>query len=223
MRPKFNSALKATITADWAASFPALGVSKPLWLARRVGPMLHGIRLERDSGNDNYRPMAFAHCLCQPAESIALGIVQALRTKRTNAPDSVSVVGHATRHVEAAARLASQSLLPLDRPFSLRELEEAFLRHGPLTGAPQPMWAITDCVAVLCWADERARAEELIVRSIRDARGWPLGLGRRRDWWVEWEAKLRGHLERHDHAQIVEEQTRIHELGALPSFELSDA
>jgi hypothetical protein len=220
VRPKFNSALKATITADWAARFPALGVLKPLWLARRAGPMLHGIRLERDAGNDNYRPMAFAHCLCVPAESLALGLVQTLRTKRTNVPDSVSVPGHPTRYVEAAARMASQSLLPLDRPFSVRELEAAMLRHAEVTGSGQPQWAITDCVAVLCWAEERARAEELIARSIQEARTWPLGLGRRRDWWVAWEAKLRGLLERHDYAETVEEQTRIHELGALPTCEL---
>jgi hypothetical protein len=220
VRPKFNAALKASITADWAACFPALGVLKPLWLARRVGPMLQGIRLERDAGNDNYRPMAFTHCLCLPSDSLTLGTVQTLRTKKTNAPDSVSVPGHPTRHVEAAARLASQSLLPFDRPFSVAELVAALQRHGTVVGVTQPIWAITDAVAILCWAEDRAQAEALIVRSIAEAKTWPLGLGRRRDWWVEWEAKLRGLLERHDYEQTIEAQIGIHALSALPSCEL---
>ncbi len=220
MRSKFTTAVKATITADWAASFPGLGVLKPLFLGRRVGPMLHGIRLERDADNDNYRPMSFSHCLCVPAESLALGMVQPLRTKRTNAPDSITVAGHPTRHVEAAARLTSQSLLPFDRAFSLRELRGALLGHAAATGTTQPKWAIGDCVAVLCWAEERAQAEEVIARSIEEARTWPLGQGRRRDWWIGWEAQLRGHLERHDHAQIVDAQIALHGLAALPSSEL---
>ena len=182
--------------------------------------MLHGIRLERDAGNDNYRPMAFTHCLCLPSESLTLGTVQTLRTKKTNAPDSVTVLGHPTRHADAAARLASQSLLPLDRPFSLAELLAALQRHGTVVGVTQPIWAITDAVAVLCWAEERAQAEALIVRSIEEAKTWPLGLGRRRDWWVQWEATLRALLDRTDYPQTIEAQIGIHGLAALPSYEL---
>lgn len=220
MRATFNTALKASITADWAAKFPTLGVLKPLWLARRVGPMLHGIRLERDSSNDNYRPMAFTHCLCLPSDVLTLGTVQTLRTKRTNAPDAVTVVGHPTRYAEAAARLASQSLLPFERAFSVAELLAALQRHGSVVGVTQPIWAITDAVAVHCWAEQRAEAEALIVRSIEEARTWPLGLGRRRDWWGAWEAKLRALLERQDYAETVVAQIGVHGLSELPSSEL---
>lgn len=53
---KLTQYLQDKITEDWARLLPGLGIYKPMRLLRRVGPMLTGICLDRDSGNEAYRP-----------------------------------------------------------------------------------------------------------------------------------------------------------------------
>jgi len=42
------------ITEDWQREILSLGVYEPRWLLRRVGPLLVGICLDRDSGGTSY-------------------------------------------------------------------------------------------------------------------------------------------------------------------------
>jgi hypothetical protein len=63
---KLTPALKKTITNDWRALAAQFATYKPMWLARRIGPLVQGICLDRDSSNAAYLPTLHVHCLCCP-------------------------------------------------------------------------------------------------------------------------------------------------------------
>jgi hypothetical protein len=52
---KLTRAVEKRITEDWAREFTGMGVYKRRWLMRRVGPLLIGVSLDRDSHGDLYK------------------------------------------------------------------------------------------------------------------------------------------------------------------------
>lgn len=126
---KLSPAIKEQITTDWKAPFPDLGIYKPMWLLRRVGPLVSGICLERDSGNDAYRPTCHVHNLAKESATVSLSLADPLRTVKTGAPETIKAGFHHQWFADAAVRLQRQAQIPLGGPIQLEDLIRTYRAH----------------------------------------------------------------------------------------------
>ncbi|HBA86267.1 MAG TPA: hypothetical protein DCZ95_19465 [Verrucomicrobia bacterium] len=126
---KLDAALIKKIVNDWHELFPEFGVYEPMWLLRRIGPLVQGICLDRRSDNAGYVPTTHIHNLVRSRDFISLTLDQTLRTKRTGAEDEVRAQLHEDQYIEAASRLALQSLLPLHDVFTYEQFMDACWKH----------------------------------------------------------------------------------------------
>ncbi len=181
---------KRAITADWAECFPEMSVWKPMHLLRRVGSLLIGILLERDSGNDCYLPTFHVHDLCRPEDGIYLLLAHRLLTARTQADDRIKVRDHALRYREAATRLSSQAPLPFSGPVSLQEVLTAFdaylCRPDVLRYAS---YLYSDMALLVSERGDVDRAAEIIRRGCRAMQDWPQHVLEKIGDLDEWQAK----------------------------------
>jgi hypothetical protein len=173
MRVHLTTELKTRITADWSSCFPGLGVYEPMHLLRRVGPLLIGISLERDSGNDSYRPTFHVHNLAKALGHITLTLYQPLLTERTRAPDTIFARWHTEMFWEAAKRLESQAPLPLSGNVLLEEVIEAYRSRLKSDGCQFDNCLFED-MALISTCLERTDTALLIVNEARLAMSaWP--------------------------------------------------
>ncbi len=140
------------ITEDWQREIPSLGVYRPRWLLRRVGPLLVGICLDRDSSGDIYKPIFHVHCLGHPFPVVSLTLATQLRSKRSGGPSYVEVKWHEEKYLDAAARMVQQSLLPLEGDLRLDSVIDAYRRHmaTPIGRRQLPM-LYRDTVFLAVW------------------------------------------------------------------------
>lgn len=156
------------ITEDWQAEFPSLGIYRPRHLLRRVGPMLMGICLDRDSGGEIYKPIFHVHCLSKAFPVVSLTLGRQLRSDRSGGPDFVQVRFHEEKYKEAAARMVRQSLLPLEGDLRLEQVMDAY-RHYLSTpmGKLQAAILYRDVIILSAWAGDRASASKLLAECLR--------------------------------------------------------
>lgn len=84
-----NKSAEKQITADWQREMPSLGIYRPRHLLRRVGLLLVGVLLERDSGRDMYHPMFHVHCMGKALHFVSLTLCTQLRSERFGARDFI--------------------------------------------------------------------------------------------------------------------------------------
>ena len=106
-----------------------------MWLLRRVGPLVSGICLERDSGNDAYRPTCHVHNLAKESATVSLSLADPLRTVKTGVPQTIKAAFHQQWFPDAAARLQRQAQIPLGGPIHLEDLIRTYRAH-----MGQPLW-----------------------------------------------------------------------------------
>jgi hypothetical protein len=156
------------ITEDWRTMVPSMGVYQPRWLLRRVGPILEGICLDRDSGGDAYRPTFHVHLLGREFPCVSLTLSTQLRSERSGGPDFVQVRWHEDEYQEAARRMARQSLLPLEGDLTLRQLVNAY--RGYLATPMGKMQAVPlyfDMVILLAWAGHSEAAQGVLAECLK--------------------------------------------------------
>lgn len=171
-----TAAAKLRITEDWLQLFPGLGRYRPLHLLRRVGPLLEGIALERDSGNDVYRPTFHVHGLVSDWPDVTLTLMQRLRSDRTGGPDFIQVAHHDARYAEAAERLRRQAPLRLDGELALGEVVDAYRAFHARPGVHYDAHLLFADMALICgWAGQRDRARALIAEGAQAMEQWPEG------------------------------------------------
>ncbi|MFD3381256.1 MULTISPECIES: hypothetical protein [unclassified Streptomyces] len=100
------------ITSDWAEVFPDFSVWRSLHLLRRIGPVVQGVILDKSTAGDQYYPTVHIHSLAQDFPVISLTLAQRL-VKGAGVQESIDVGRHSEGFRSAAARLESQSELPL--------------------------------------------------------------------------------------------------------------
>lgn len=110
---KLTPALKRSITRDWQSLALQFAIYKPMLLARRVGPLVQGIALDRDESNETYLPILFVQCLCRPFPGLSFTFPQDLLSPRSLAPQRLKVQFHEQNFREACERLLTSSLLPV--------------------------------------------------------------------------------------------------------------
>ena len=149
---------------------------------RRVGPLLIGISLDRDSHGDLYKPSFHVFFLGRrwPAPEPALTLNEPLRTYRTHAPDDVEVREHNEKYLDAVQRMKEQALLPLDGPVTIEQVLEAYRKHHER--APMGMPSLTSNVILMCdlilllvWCGRTAEAGRMldeVLEAVPDERDY---------------------------------------------------
>lgn len=174
------------ITDDWHSRFPSLSVYKPMWLMRRVGPMLVGICLNRDSGNEIYKPIAHVDCLCSPAfddgvpitrDYIALTLDHQPLKPLWNGRQGlmyVRVPEHSTKWQEQADLLEKQAYVPLEGPLRIDQVLDGYNRflNRPNDAMYYP-YCYADMVLLLAWAGRSSDASEMIAAACDEMAIWP--------------------------------------------------
>lgn len=164
---KLTPAMNRKITTDWRGEIPSLGVYKPRWLMRRVGPLLVGICLDRDSSGTCYMPEFHVHFLGKPCGHVSLTLWAPLRTERTDAPQSIDVRWHDEKYREAATRMVRQSLLPLEGDLTLAQVIAAYRRHMDTPLARRvPIHLYHDMVLLLAWGGDSVGSAALLSECL---------------------------------------------------------
>ncbi len=167
-----TSKVKKQITNDWAMRFPSFAIYRPLHLLRRIGPILSGIRLERDSSNRTYLPMLHVHSLCRRFPVVSLTANHPLLTTRTRAPDHIEVRDHTSRFQETANRLEHQAAMPLYGNVSLDSIihfYQSYIRNENVKVAN----VYEDQISYAVWVNQISKASELIESAVTAIRAWP--------------------------------------------------
>ena len=156
------------ITVDWQQEIPSLGIYAPRHLLRRVGPLLVGVSLDRDSSGEIYKPIFHVHCLGKEFPCVSLTLGSQLRSERSGGPSYVEVKWHEQKYKEAAARMVRQSLLPLEGDLSLGQVIDAYRRcMATPMGKLQPVLLYRDMIILLAWGGDRAGATELLAECLQ--------------------------------------------------------
>ncbi len=159
---KLTPKIENAITNDWHHELPGLSVYKPRHLLRRVGPLLIGVCLDRDSGGEKYKPCFHCHFLGKDFPVVSLTLCSQLKAA-SGGPDFIEVKFHEGNFKDAACRLKQQALLPLDdSPVDLSSIIAAYRTHmeTPL-GNRQRAILSGDLIGlmVLCNQSQAARQE----------------------------------------------------------------
>lgn len=162
-RMKLDRVNENKITIDWHNEIPSLGIYKRRWLLRRVGPLLIGISLERDSAGDCYLPTFHVHCLGKQLGFLTLTLATQLRSTYSGGPTSIQVRFHEHQYKQAAANIINQSLLPLSGNLILEQVLSAYKmkRQDPCT-LDNHVHLFRDTIAMAMWCRDLKRASELL-------------------------------------------------------------
>jgi hypothetical protein len=202
------------ITADWLAAFPLFDVYKPLWLMRRIGPVLQGIVLDKTRSNDEYIPTSHVHALTRDFPVISLMLGQRA--------DRISVSHHGRDYTVVASKLREKSVLSLDVAPTIDEIIHAYQAFAVAQrekGFPPAVPEMEDSVLVSAAAGRADLLDSCLGLAIELAAVWPksrLPL----DWTSseDWLDGLRTKIA--DPSQLrstIDDQVVKHKLGKIRS------
>ncbi|MEV1118832.1 hypothetical protein AB0I91_27515 [Actinosynnema sp. NPDC049800] len=103
------------VTSDWGRTFDQFAVWRPLRLLRRLGPVVQGITLDRNTAGDAYFPTVHIHVLAVPFPVISLTMGQRLLDD-SGAQKQVMFSRHAEEFQVAVEGVRRQSSLSVDEP-----------------------------------------------------------------------------------------------------------
>lgn len=221
---KLKASIKREITEDWATQFPDLGIYKPLWLLRRVGPLLEGICLNRDSSNERYQPIFHLHSLARDESSLSLTLADELRTARNDTPQKIKVAFHADHYVEAAKKMKQQASLALSGPVFLTDVLHAYESYmtRPLGKYPVPLFE--DIITMLVWCGLTTEAARKLAQFESEMKSWPSSIAslQRVGGVNAWSEKCQSWITNPTTVRnTVEAQIAFHGVEHLPTVELS--
>lgn len=214
---KLTNIVQQRITKEWNDEFPALGVYQQLHLLRRVGPILMGIALQRDSGNSSYRPTFHVHNLCVKCSVVSLALYTALQTKGVAV--SIDVERHEKEYKYAAQRMRAEALLPLAGDVTTAQVVEAYKtfqsRATPVYRDDPNLYR--DMALMYAWAGCREKAQEIVYNGKSTMEKWPSVLRERIGGLVEWVDKMLVLIDRPDDLQrTVKQQIMALNVDKLP-------
>lgn len=220
---KLTAALKKQITNDWQALFPELVVLEPMMLARRVGPLVQGVCLDRRAG-DVYVPTTFVHCLCRVFPGVSLTLGQPLTSERNGAQTSIKAHFHEDHFVSAAQRLRESSLLSFAGDWDMSEVLSAYraYRLFDRLEARFPVFLTEDAVSLWAWLGEVEQGRLLASHTLAEAQEWPPHVLARFGGVGEWQKTLDALATDVDRVRgNVDRQVETYSLGKLPLSRLS--
>lgn len=220
---KLTSALKRQITGDWHGLFPQLGIYQSLWLARRIGPLVQGVCLERNSGNSAYFPTTHLHNLCRPFPAVSLSLAQRLLNERSGIQERIAVQFHKEHYREGAQRLANASLLPLNGDLTLVQVLDAHHRYREFNrpDSKYPVLLFEDGIFLCAWAGRNGQGIALLNEYLKEMGDWPVNVMARYGGVDKWQTKMRETIANPEALQVKAE-AQAHELKVndLPTAQL---
>ena len=155
---QLTKTVEKRITEHWQQELPGLAIYRPRHLLRRVGPLLIGVCLDRDSGGEKYKPCFHVHFLGKEFPVVSLTVCTQLKSK-AGGPDYIEVRFHEQRYHDAVSRLVEQSPLPLHGPVTIAQVVEAYRKHAEtLLGQRQAAILYADVIKLLSWCGREAEA-----------------------------------------------------------------
>src|SRR4051812_1002168 len=172
---ELSPTLKRQITKDWHSLFPQMAVFKPMWLARRVGPLVQGICLDRSSANVAYYPTTHLHNLCRPFPVVSLSLNQRLLDQRSGTEVRIAAAFHNNHYLKAAHVLAPASLLSLAGDLTMSQIIDAHRNYRLLNRADSayPVMLLEDEILLFAWFNQIDRAEALLQQHVKEMCHWP--------------------------------------------------
>jgi hypothetical protein len=217
---KLSPAIKKQITTDWKGCFPNFGIYKPMWLLRGIGPLVSGICLERDSGNDAYRPTLHVHNLAKQSATVSLTLADPLRTVKTGGPQTIRAAFHQQLFRDAAGRLNQQAHIPLNGAVRLEHCVQAYRAYMEQPLARYAWHLFDDVVTLFAWCGHKTNAETAIVEFARKMGDWPTHL-HPPDGIEAWVTQRHACIENPELVkETVRSQTRVLQLEHLPYLDI---
>lgn len=207
-----NASSAKRITADWVSVFPDFDVYRPLWLMRRMGPVVQGIILDRTRSGDEYVPTSHVHALTHDFPTISLMLNQR--------SDRVKVIHHERDYLSAAAKLRDQSVLSLADSSTIDAIIAAY-HSVAITqqqkGYPPAVQEMEDSILISAATDRLELLHASLALASELATVWPksrLPL----DWSgaEEWLGGLQEKAaDRRQLESLVNDQINKHKLGSV--------
>jgi len=186
-------------------------------LVRRFGPLLEGVALERDSTNESYRPTFFVHNL----GDLTLTLAQPLLDPRGRAPETIAVSLHERKYKDAAARLASQSPLPLEGPVRLDDVLAAYRARlqSPATHFEPSLYE--DMALLAAWNGRSSDAKRILDEGYAAFCSWPAAVQSQLGGADLWAHSLRARLADPDGLRhTADAEAKLLEVSSIPTREL---
>jgi hypothetical protein len=215
---KLTPTVKRKITRDWLGKFPQYGVYKPMWLLRRAGPILLGIILERNRGNDWYYPIFHLHNLASAFPCVSLTLAHNLKTIKTGSREFIEAEFHESKYAEAADRLCHQAPLSCADEIHLSDVLDLYAKgfENPFLAVPTLLYK--DIVTILAWAGARKEAREYLDRALIESSQWRPQAIENEGGLDLWRARLEEAINNPDQVRmVVAEEIIKHRLEKIPS------
>lgn len=176
MRKKLTTSIKRKITKAWEEEFPNLVIYKNMRLLRRVGMILQGICLDRDSSNDNYLPIFHIHNLVlQESDFISLTLCHPLVTRKHGVPSHVTFVKHEEQFQSIVNEFRSQIPFPLEGDLKCDDILSAFddyIKNGKAE-TQYPLNPYRDIFCLLVWCNRIDEAKSFFDKAYENIQTWP--------------------------------------------------
>jgi hypothetical protein len=196
---------KKKITNDWHSLFPNLVIYEPMHLLNRSGPLLVGILLERDSGNDAYTPTFHVHNILNSLSFISLTLMTTIDNQY------IYLEWHDRKYQELAKLMKERAPIPIEGDIYLEKVLEVYKKYvGDSFFAYQPQM-YEDIVLLSTWFNNDLELQKSIDFVRTEMQKWtPLALSRI-GGLESWLSKLEEKAAQREKLKILYEQ-RIIEL-----------
>jgi len=188
-----------------------------MWLLRRNGPLISGVCLNRDSGNDAYCPIFHVHNLANPFTAVTLTLGKPL-SLRNDVPETILAKFHEGRYLEAARQMREQAFLPFSGPVYLETVICAYRDYLKRPLERYPLLLYEDIVTILLWSGLETRATQALNEFVSRVKAWPDLPNIEPEGGVEgWERRFRDLIVHPEKVRAcVESEIVTHKLQNLP-------
>ena len=160
------------ITKDWKQELPRLGIHRPRHLLRRVGPLLVGVSLERDSTNQRYTPTFHVHFLGNEEAAISLTLETKVQPQAGRGEEIIKVSAHNESYKDSVRRLVEQAPLSVEGPLTVQEVVEAYRKFSKtIHGQAQLANLYQDCIKLLSCYGLADQAHSMLTEILGDTEG----------------------------------------------------
>jgi len=220
-KPKITPAFRKIILRDWHTCIPTLTIRKPMAISRRAGPLLVSIGFDIGSGREYYKPGFCAHNLSSQLDFLAAIIREPLRNIKTQGQSLLTVRAHEKGdYIEAAERMKAQSLLPLDKPISLKMIINVYKKYVD-ADRELTIDLLQDPALIASWAGQAKLSAELLDWGYKTLTKWPdvyyKEWGSPEIWYKAMQEKIANPEKLR---RIAEEQAIFHKVDHIPMEEL---
>lgn len=217
---KFKKADRERFMSDWLKCLPAMRVERSMSLMKRNGPILVGVYLRENRGNDNYAVVPHIHSLLRPTDFITLTLAYPLMNRKNTYQEAFTVDSHNKGFLDACESLRRQTLFPLGESLSIEEVIHAYdtaIERNLVLDSREMLFE--DILSLLSWCGRIAEAEKRYADYVRTMSDWDEWMFRREGGRLAFFDKLGQILEDPDRLRVIyEEQVKLLKVDKLPDY-----